>query len=343
MKALTLTEYNKFNYGEVPEPEFGDDDVLIAVKACGICGSDIHGMDGSSGRRIPPVIMGHEASGVIEKVGSGVDGWKAGDSVAFDSMIYCGECDVCKAGHTNLCEDRRVIGVSCPEYTRHGAFAEFVAIPKHMLLRLPDGLSFEEAAFGEPVGVALHAVGLVSPAAGDTAVVVGAGLIGMLVVQALKRAGCSRVLAVDLDEGRLKLAKELGADDSVNSGAADALDQIRKWAGGDGADIAMEVVGIDPTIQLAVHSVRKGGKVGAVGNLKASVEFPLQAIVTREITVYGSCASAGEYEEALAAVAEGSINVKPLISAKASIADGQEWFDKLHRREGDLLKVLLHP
>lgn len=343
MKALTLTEYNQFTYGDAPEPEFTDDDVLVAVKACGICGSDIHGMDGSSGRRIPPIIMGHEAAGVIEKVGANVEGWSPGDAVAFDSMIYCGTCDSCKAGQTNLCEDRRVIGVSCEDYRRHGAFAEFVAIPKHMLLRLPEGLSFGEAAFGEPVGVALHAVGLVSPAAGDTAVVVGAGLIGLLVVQALKRAGCSRVLAVDLDEKRLQLAKDLGADDSVNSGAQDALGQIRAWAGGDGADIAMEVVGIDPTIQLAVKSVRKGGKVGAVGNLKASVEFPLQDIVTREITVFGSCASAGEYEEALAAVAEGSINVKPLISATASIAEGQEWFEKLYRREGDLLKVLLHP
>ena len=343
MKALTLTACNEFTYGDAPEPEVGPDDVLIGVRACGICGSDIHGMDGSSGRRIPPIIMGHEASGVIERVGENVSGWSAGDRVAFDSMIFCGTCDACNAGQTNLCPDRRVIGVSCDDYRRHGAFAEYVVIPKHMLLALPEGLSFEEAAFGEPVGVALHAVGLVSPAKGDTAVVVGAGLIGLLVVQALKRAGCARVLAVDLDEGRLALAKELGADDAVNSAADDALEKIRAWAGGDGADIGMEVVGIDPTIQLAVKAVRKGGKVGAVGNLKAMVEFPLQDIVTREITVYGSCASAGEYQDALAAVADGSIRVKPLTSATASLADGQEWFDKLHNREGDLLKVILHP
>ncbi len=343
MKALTLTAYNEFSYEDAPEPEIGSNDVLIGVKACGICGSDIHGMDGSSGRRIPPIIMGHEASGEIVKVGENVTAWKVGDRVAFDSMIFCGKCEACQAGQTNLCPERRVIGVSCEEYRRHGAFAEFVQIPQHILVAMPEGLSFEEAAFGEPVGVALHAVSLVAPKQGDTAVVVGAGLIGLLVVQALKRAGCSRVLAVDLDEKRLKLAKELGADASVNSSSDDALEQIRAWAGGDGADIAMEVVGITPTINLAVHSVRKGGKVGAVGNLKATVDFPLQAVVTREIAVLGSCASAGEYGEALQAVADGEIRVKPLMSAVAPISEGREWFQKLYRQEGDLLKVILHP
>jgi len=343
MKALTLTAYNEFTYGDAPLPEVGAHDVLIGVRACGICGSDIHGMDGSSGRRIPPIIMGHEASGVIEKVGADVQGWKAGDRVAFDSMIFCGQCEACRRGETNLCPDRRVIGVSCPDYRRHGAFAEFVSIPDHLLVKLPEGITFEEAAFGEPVGVALHAVHRVAPKKGDNAVVIGAGLIGMLVVQALKRAGCSRVLAVDLDDSRLALAKELGADDTMNSGAEDVLSKIRAWGGPDGVDIAMEVVGISPTIGLSVKAVRKGGKVGAVGNLKAVVDFPLQDIVTREITVYGSCASAGEYSEALEAVAAGEIRVKPLISAVASIADGADWFKKLYNREGDLLKVLLRP
>ena len=343
MKALTLTAYNDFQYGDSPEPDFGPTDVLIGVKACGICGSDIHGMDGSSGRRIPPIIMGHEASGVIEKVGDEVTQWKPGDRVAFDSMIFCGKCESCKKGETNLCPDRRVIGVSCDDYRRNGAFAEFVTIPQHILLPLPEGLAFEEAAFGEPVGVALHAVHRVSPSKGDTAVVVGAGLIGLLVVQALKRAGCSKVMAVDLDDSRLELAKKLGADAAINSSAPDALQKIREWGGEDGADIGMEVVGIDPTIQLAVKCVRKGGKVGAVGNLKADVQFPLQDIVTREITVFGSCASAGEYEEALRAVADGEIQVKPLISATAPISEGAEWFNKLYNQEGDLLKVILHP
>ncbi len=267
----------------------------------------------------------------------------AGDRVAFDSMIFCDDCEACDNGQTNLCDERRVIGVSCEDYRQHGAFAEYVSIPQHLLVALPEGLSFEEAAFGEPIGVALHAVSRVAPKQGDTAVVVGAGLIGLLVIQALKRAGCSRVLAVDLDKGRLELAQKLGADGGLLSSSDDVLDQVRAWIGGDGADIAMEVVGISPTIQLAVKCVRMGGKIGAVGNLRPTVEFPLQEVVTRELTVLGSCASAGEYEEALQAVAAGEIQVQPLISAVAPISEGAEWFERLHKGEGDLLKVLLHP
>src|SRR5262245_40500816 len=122
MKALVLTEYKKFELQDVPVPELGGSDVLVRVKACGICGSDVHGMDGSSGRRRPPIIMGHEAAGVIERVGQGVSSWHVGDRVTFDSTIYCGECSYCRAGQINLCNNRRVLGVSCEDYRQHGAF-----------------------------------------------------------------------------------------------------------------------------------------------------------------------------------------------------------------------------
>ena len=138
MKALVLEAYHRFEYKDVPEPEVGPEDVLIAVKACGICGSDVHGMDGSTGRRRPPVIMGHEASGVIVACGDDVAGWQRGDRVTFDSTIYCGRCHFCRTGRANLCDDRRVLGVSCEDYRRHGAFADFVAVPQHILYRLPE-------------------------------------------------------------------------------------------------------------------------------------------------------------------------------------------------------------
>jgi L-iditol 2-dehydrogenase len=343
MKALTLTAYNQFEFGDAPDPEIGENEVLISVKACGICGSDIHGMDGSSGRRIPPIIMGHEASGEITAMGSAVSGWSLGDRVTFDSTVYCGECESCKSGQINLCPDRNVLGVSCDDYRRHGAFAELVKVPQHILCKIPESVSYEHAAFAEPVSIALHGVNRVPLKPGDSAVVIGAGLIGLLVVQALKAKGAGIVIAVDLDEKRLALAKELGADAALLS-SDEVPAQVREIVGNDdGADVAIEVVGFGPTIQLAIHSVRKGGSIGCVGNLKAEVPFPLQAVVTRELSVFGSCASAGEYAEAVEAVANGSIQVEPLISATVDLAEGGEWFHKLHKNEEGLMKVILKP
>src|SRR5689334_18285556 len=142
MKALVLKDYKRFAYEEVPTPTPAADEVLVAVKACGICGSDVHGMDGSTGRRRPPIIMGHEASGTVAATGQGVSGWKDGDRVTFDSTIYCGHCKYCQEGLINLCENRRVLGVSCAEYRQNGAFAEYVTVPERILYRLPEMLSF---------------------------------------------------------------------------------------------------------------------------------------------------------------------------------------------------------
>jgi L-iditol 2-dehydrogenase len=330
MRALQLIAPSALAVVDLPVPSPGPGEVRLRVKACGICGSDLHGMDGSSGRRIPPLVMGHEASGTIDMVGEGVTAWKAGDRVTFDSTVWCGECGYCREGRVNLCDSRQVVGVACAEFRRDGAFAEFVTIPQRILHRLPDGLSFEEAAFAEPVGVALHAVHRAGDVAGRTVLVVGAGLIGLLIVQALKRAGAAKVIAVDLDEGRLKLAMELGADEAlVGGGTLSPLE----------VDIAMEVVGAAPTVDFAIRSVRKGGRVVLVGNLSPSVGLPLQVVVTRELDVVGSCAIAGEYPEALEAIASGSIRVRPLISASVGLEDGVSAFEKARARGA--LKVLV--
>lgn len=343
MKALTLTAYNEFEFGDAPDPEVAENEVLIAVKACGICGSDIHGMNGSSGRRQPPIIMGHEASGEITSIGDSVTNWKVGDRVTFDSTVYCGDCPECNSGQINLCPSRNVLGVSCDDYRRHGAFAEYVKVPEHIVCAIPDDVSYEHAAFAEPVSIALHGVNRLPLQQGDSAVVVGAGLIGLLVVQALKAKGAGTVIAVDLDEKRLNLAKKLGADHALIS-AEDVPTKVRELVGNeDGADVSVEVVGFDPTINLAINSVRKGGSVSCVGNLKADVSFPLQAVVTRELSIYGSCASAGEYGEAVEAVASGAIKVDPLISGVADLKDGGEWFHRLSRNDEGLMKVILKP
>jgi len=343
MKALVLEEYNHFAYKDVPEPQIGSDDVLVQVRTCGICGSDVHGMDGSSGRRIPPVIMGHEAAGVIAEVGTGVTGWQVGDRVTFDSTIYCGECHFCRRGSINLCDDRRVLGVSCDAYRQAGAFAEYVAVPQRILYRLPEGLSFQQAAMVEPVSVVFHAVGRTPMRLNDTAVVVGAGMIGLLVIQSLRAAGCGHIIAVDLDQSRLELARELGADEGLNSDAVDVVAHVLQRTAGRGADVAFEVVGFTPTLTLATQCLRKGGSLTLVGNLSPKTEFLLQAAVTRELTMYGSCASCGEYPACLDMIARGAINVDALISAVAPLAEGGSWFERLYKGEAGLMKVILTP
>jgi L-iditol 2-dehydrogenase len=343
MKALVLREYGHLEYKDVPEPQLGPEDVLIQVKACGICGSDVHGMDGSTGRRIPPIIMGHEAAGIIVETGTSVAGWREGDRVTFDSTIYCGECTFCRRGQINLCDNRRVLGVSCDAYRQHGAFAEYVAVPQRILYRLPEALSFERAAMVEPLSVALHALGRVPIALNDTAVVVGAGMVGLLVVQALRAAGCGQIIAVDLDEGRLELARTLGADEALNPDSVDVAGQVFKHTADCGADMAFEVVGLPPTLKLAVQCLRKGGSLSLVGNWSPMAELPLQSVVTRELTLYGSCASRGEYPVGLDMIARGRIRVDVLISAVAPLAQGAAWFERLYHGESDLMKVILTP
>src|SRR5438105_5235112 len=182
MKALLLSNYRQLEITEVPTPSPGPDEVLVHVKACGICGSDVHGYDGSSGRRIPPIIMGHEAAGTVEAMGSHVSGIRVGDRVTFDSTIYCGSCAYCRSGEVNLCNRRQVLGVSTPEYRRAGAFAEYVVVPRRITHNLPVNIPFAEAAMVEPLAVAVHAVSLSEISENNTALVVGAGMIGLLVL-----------------------------------------------------------------------------------------------------------------------------------------------------------------
>src|SRR5712692_10656526 len=186
MKVLLLSQYKHLEIAELPEPTPDPGEVLVRVAACGICGSDVHGYDGSSGRRIPPIVMGHEAAGRIATVGAGVTGLAQGDRVTFDSTIYCGACGYCKRGEVNLCDHRHVLGVSCGDYRRAGAFAEFVTVPARVVYKLPESISFAEAAMLEAVAVAIHAVSLAEISAESTALVVGAGTIGVLILQALR-------------------------------------------------------------------------------------------------------------------------------------------------------------
>jgi L-iditol 2-dehydrogenase len=343
MKALLLSEYNHLEVTDLPMPRPAPDEVLIKVGACGICGSDVHGYDGTSGRRIPPIVMGHEAAGTVAAIGSAVSRTREGDRVTFDSTIYCGACEYCQRGEMNLCNNRQVLGVSTPDFRRAGAFAEYVVVPERVLYPLPEGVPFTAAAMIEPLAVAVHSVKLAHLPENATAVVVGAGMIGLLVLQVLREAGCSQVYVTDIDETRLQLAEKLGATATVNGKTADAVAEFQRLSSGKGVDVALEAVGSTVTIKTAIDSVRKGGSVVLIGNIAPKVEIPLQAVVSREIRLQGSAASAGEYPECIDLLARGAIKVDELISVVAPLEEGAVWFDRLHARQPNLMKVILAP
>jgi L-iditol 2-dehydrogenase len=342
LRALLLTEYGKLGIADVPVPSIGADDVLVRVRACGICGSDVHGYTGESGRRIPPIVMGHEAAGVVEHVGAAVQDLAPGDRVTFDSTVSCGRCAFCRRGEMNLCDARMVLGVSCGDYRRHGAFAEFVSVPARIVYRLPDALAFEHAALIEAVSVAVHAVRLRIPAGSDRVAVIGCGMIGLLIIQVLRHEGCRTVVGVDVDERRRALALKAGASQTLDA-RPNVVAALKDLTGGQGADHAYEVVGRSETVQTAVRAVRKGGTVTLVGNLAPIVDLPLQEVVTRELTLLGSCASSGEYPDCIELLASGAVDVGPLISVAAPLDEGPVWFDRLHRGDAQLMKVILRP
>jgi L-iditol 2-dehydrogenase len=343
MKALLLEEYMKLVYQDVPTPAMQDDEVLVRVKAVGICGSDVHGMDGSTGRRLPPIIMGHEASGTIEATGKNVNGWQPGDRVTFDSTIYRQHDWFTQQGMYNLSDGRMVLGVSTPEFKKHGAFAEYVTVPQHILYRIPDQVSFTQAALVEPAAVALHAIKLSAITANDVVIVIGAGMVGMFVIQLLKITGCKKIIAIDLEKDKLALAKSLGADACFTPDDPALNTTLLEWTDQRGADIAIEVVGVNATIQQAIALLRKGGTLTLLGNLSPQVSIPLQAVVTRQLRLQGSCAINGEYPAILELIANGQLNMEAILSAEAPLSEGAAWFDRLYNKEKGLMKVVLHP
>ncbi len=343
MNALVLSSYNNLEYKQVEKPQIRPDEVLVRIEAVGICGSDVHGIDGSTGRRIPPLIMGHEAAGVIEEAGAEVDNYKPGERVTFDSTLYCGHCRYCRQGKINFCENRKVLGVACDEYSQQGAFAEYINIPAHILYRLPKEVSFQEGAMVEPLSVAAHAVEITPIAFGDTAVVIGAGVIGLLTLQVLRSSGCSRVYVADIDDSRLHTALELGARETFNTKQVELSEEIIRRTGGLGADCAFDAVGLQETTNASIYSVHKGGTVTIIGNLSPKAELPLQYLVSRQIRLQGSNASAGEYPACIEMIQNGQIALEPLMSKVAPLSEGAQWFRELYRGGSGLFKVILEP
>jgi L-iditol 2-dehydrogenase len=347
MKALLLSAPGTLAIADFDRPSPAPGEVLVRIAACGICGSDVHGYTGGSGRRIPPLVMGHEAAGTVEQVGAGVADLAVGARVALDSTVFCGGCEYCDTGRENLCTHRQVLGVSPGTYRRHGCFAEYACVPRRILHLIPDSVDFVSAALLEPLTIALHAVNLGGAGPSTrSAVVVGAGTIGLACVAALRARGVPRIAAIDFDPSRLAQARLLGAADTFTAGD-EAGRQAAAWgrssADCDGADLVIEAVGATAPVKTAIDAVTRGGTVVLVGNVAPAIELPLQQVVTRQIRLQGSCCAAGCYPEAIRLVADRTIDLSTFVSRIAPLAEGPELFARLQRQEPGLVKVVLRP
>lgn len=332
MKALVFTAPHTFEYREVPRPVPEPDEVLVEVKACAVCGSDVHGSSGQNGRRIPPIIMGHEASGVIVQAGRDVQGWKPGDRVTFDSTEYCGRCWFCTHGMHNLCAHRRIVGVACSEYQKNGAMAQYIAVKARTLYALPEQVSFEQGCLVEPFAVGMHAVlrsGLVS---GQTAAVIGDGTIGLMTLIAAKSRG-AQVCLTGHHTRPMQLAGQLGALE---------CSQLPQLTDGRGADVVYDAVGSQSSFAQAMELVRKGGCIMVIGNHAQNIDFPLQRCITEQINVLFSYSSAGEYPACLQAIAEGRADLTGLWQS-FPLQEGTQVFDRLVHRDESLTKAILIP
>ena len=243
----------------------------------------------------------------------------------------------------NLCMHRRVLGVHCAEYSRDGAMAQYIAVPERILYHIPNTVSYQQAAMVEPLSIAVHAVAQSPIHLGDRAVVVGCGTIGLMLIQVLNVSGCTQIIALDMDDGKLAMAKELGAQATINTKQENTRQRVLELTEGRGADVTFEAVGIPATFDTALSCTKNGGGVVLVGNVSREVKMNLQSVVTSQITLYGSCASAGEYDVCLSLIASGKINVDRMISATVPLEEGDEWLKRLHNAEPGLMKVELLP
>ncbi|HEY6060465.1 MAG TPA: zinc-binding dehydrogenase [Gemmatimonadales bacterium] len=317
---------------EMPAPEPREGEVVLRVAACGLCHTDLHYLDhGVATFKAPPIILGHEAAGTVARLGPGVTGFKDGEHVLAPSVWACGRCRFCRAGRENLCTD-----LVMPGNHTHGAFAEFLAVPAKELVRLPPDLPLERACvIADAVSTPYHAVkqrGRVRT--GDTVAVVGCGGVGLNVVQCAAAAGAT-VIAVDLNDARLDLARQLGASHAMNPSKLDRVDkEVRKLTDG-GVDVAFEVVGNPKTIDLAFNLIRKGGRLVVIGFSHDPAPINVAKLMFYELELVGSLGcGAGLYPEIVAQVTAGRIRLEPILSGTFPLERINEGFDHLRRGDG---------
>lgn len=338
MKALVYEGPNQMTVHEYPECFPKEGQVKIRVKYCGICGSDLHGFTGASGRKIPPMVMGHEFSGVVTELGPGVKKFKVGDRVSVLPVEYCGQCEFCKRGSVNICANRRNLGVLDVD----GAFTEYICMNEKFVYALADNVSDEEGALLEPLSVAYHAVGLAQPIEGNNVLIAGTGTIGLLILMLVKANHPDKIIVTDLSEERLALARKFGADITVNP-AKENLGQALEKAGiRHNVHVAIECVGASPTAQQTVDYVKIQGRIVWVGNAAKMIQVNMQNIVTQELKIAGSYAFTDkDFEGALKMLEEKRIPAKEIITRIVPFDETTQTFRELVQNPGSDIKVLV--
>ena len=328
-KTMTIEDW------PLPEPKAGE--VRVQSKFVGICGSDVHGFLGTTGRRTAPMVMGHEMSGIVSAVGEGVTTVQVGDRVTVQPILNCGVCDYCKEGYINICPDREFLGaMSC-----NGAFADCFCVPEKNICKLPENVSLEVGALIEPFAVAYRGVRHAGDITGKTVMICGAGTIGLMVLKVCKLLGAGKVIMVDLSPDRLELAARHGADVLIN-GRDDIGAVLTELGLRRSVDIAIEAVGVSPTVQQTVDFVKNRGQVVWIGNNAPMVSLNMQNVVTREVSIQGSYVYTQEdFEACIRLLSETPQDFTGIISATIPLEEAAAMFDTLSQGAGALIKVLV--
>lgn len=347
MKSLNLYGVQDLRLEESPEPVIeNEEDVIVKVKAVGICGSDISRYK-KLGPYVEGMIFGHEFSGEVAEAGPGADGIRPGDRIAACPTFVCGKCQSCLSGQPSQCKKLSVIGAYRP-----GAYAEYVKLPKSHIIPLPDHLDYDTAALAEPSSVVAHGFYQTGIHPGTEVAIMGVGSIGLLAVQWAKIFGARKVYAIDIDESKLKIAKELGADVLINSLHESPHKQLMEYTYGKGVDLAVESAGSPITSAQVFALPKKGGAVVFLGIPYTDIHirrFYFEKIVRNELKVYGSWNAVSapfpgkEWTSTIHFMSTGQINVKPMISHRLELDRGPAVFGQIINKEIDFIKVLLYP
>ena len=341
MKVAVMNGVGQMGYTERPIPTPKDDEVLVKLEYVGICGSDLHYYEtGAIGAYVvePPFVLGHEPGGVVVEVGKNVKHLKVGDKVALEPGKTCGQCEFCKTGRYNLCPD--VIFFATPPVD--GVFQEYVAHEAGLCFKLPESVSTMEGALIEPLAVGFHAANLGDAHIGQTAVVFGAGCIGLVSMMALKAKGVSRVYVVDIMAKRLQKALELGADGVINGAEQDAVAAVLELTGGAGCDLIVETAGTQITTRQAINMAKKGSTIVLVGYSKSGeMTLPMSLALDKELTFKTVFRYRHVYPMAIDAVAAGKINLKGIVTDVFELDDIQNAMDRSVADKANIVKAVV--